>query len=164
MSRKLTVLGIAALVLLAGTAMASTAFTTATVDRNANLNVQTDDTAVVGLTAGNATGGTATDTEGRLLVKFNNVNKNATFSFGDTATPSSTAVFEITNNDGQAHTFNFDVTGIDATFYIENSNGVTTATTSTTGTFDLTAGETAYVAVEFTTGTASQSGTITISV
>lgn len=169
MTRKLTVLGLAALVLLAGTAVASTAFTTATIDRDVNVDVNDDTSGVLQFAAGEGT----TISGNQLAINADNegLNVDSTFTYGDTANPTTTPAFSLTNNDGSARdiTLNFSgSTGITFTVYADD--GTEIGTFSDGGSVTVTSlgsGSTVYVTFSVTTGTTTGtdqiSGTLTVS-
>jgi len=180
MGRKLTVLGIAALVLLAGTAVASTAFTTATVDRSANINVENDTNGIIGLAANTAVGGMA-QSGGTLdlnLDQGTGLNNAANFVFGDnSSSPSGTPAFTLTNNDGASHsiTMSYSVTGTDSAgstdnvvFSVYDGTDTLVGTFSEGGstTFSLSSSASYYVVIEVDTtnlgASDDLSGTLTV--
>jgi len=174
MSRKLTVLGLAALVLLAGTAMASTAFTTATVDRDANIGVQSDEGAVVQLAPGNV-GAASVNASGALNVdagSANGLNPAGSFTFGDAANPTATYAFNVTNaaNDGNQHSYTVSYSQSAGTgtvgfqFFDDTGAALDTADNANDATFSLNNGETAFVVVTIDTDAdlTDISGTLTI--
>ena len=159
MARLLSVIVMAGVVLVAGSAVMSTAFTTAEVQRTADLSVEADGNAVIQVEAGSA-GGATTDSDGKLKIDLANLNKDSSFTFGDTASPDTAHVFKFTNEDGQGHDFEVGANGLDgtATFYVKPQSGSTQSFTTpgSSGTFTLADSNTAWVAIEITdTGTSS---------
>ncbi|MFC7165461.1 hypothetical protein [Halospeciosus flavus] len=109
-----------ALVLVAVSAVVgASAFTTATLDRDANVDVVTDQAGIVGLTAGINSGIISPNSDGALTIDFaqNNVsgaNVNATFELGENSTTADFAngtspyAFKLTNQDTVDHSFVLD--------------------------------------------------------
>lgn len=108
-----------ALLVAAVTVVGAASYTQATVDRDADIQVAADNTALVGL----AVGGGITDnsvkasTDGELLLNLDDgqgVNGNATFHYGadgtDTARDRSNTALNVTNNDDESRTFTLSYT------------------------------------------------------
>lgn len=103
---------VCALLVAAVSIIGAASYTQATVDRNANINVESDSAALVGLTVGNGIG-TADDSvkavNGNLVLNLDDgtgVNGNATFHYGaDTNRDRSNTAFNVTNNDDSSRTF-----------------------------------------------------------
>lgn len=91
--------------ILGATTVGSIAYTSASVSRSVTSNVAADATAVIGLTSGNI--GAVTKTNGKLNVDTSGtadgLNSDGTFTYGDSADPTATYAFAITNNDGNTH-------------------------------------------------------------
>jgi len=179
MGQTITVLGIAALVLLAGTAVASTAFTTATIDRDANVDVETDDNGIIGLEANNSVGGIGTNSD-ELYLNLNQgtgLNIEGQFEFGDNASAPTYEAFNVTNNDGATHDVELDYGGVtsdgsgdaNVKFEVYDAGGTLLTTVSEESgsqTITLSSGESvAVVIIVSTSGQTSGddlSGTLTI--
>ena len=161
-----------ALVAVVGVTGAS-AFTTATVARDAQIDIENDDAGVIGLEKGNASA--ATTTSGQLDLDFDGeqLNRDATFNFGDTDDPAAANgdAFYVQNNDDQSHEFTIEYTGngsASVTLYaVDSSSGDTTVQSGSSVTISsITSGEKIFVAVKITTpDSAPQTidGTLTIS-
>lgn len=182
MRRKAAVVAMAVVVMLVGTVIASTAFTNATVERDANIDVVADDSAPISLADGNTGNVVYLASNGELTVDFANpagssgINPNATYELGDTSAPSTTYAFTVTNEDSQSHdlTFSYALDGGDPAGSVENVNftvtdsggNTVTASETSTGTVTLSSGETAYVVVTVNSTTLTSaddlSGTLTI--
>jgi hypothetical protein len=167
MARLLSVVVMAGVVLFASSTVISTAFTTSEVQRNADFSVEADAAARIQVTPGSGAGATV-DSEGTLQLSLTNLNKDSSFTFGDTSDPSRVYVFKFTNNNGTDHTFTVGATNIgnQATFYVKDPNNSSEWTFTAPGTssgFTLDDGQTAYVAVDIVdTGTANFSGSVYI--
>jgi len=134
---RLKLAAIALGIVIVASAVGASAFTTATVERDANLNVTTDSGGLVGLTAGDS--GLVTETSNQLSIDVtegtaSGVNPNSTLTIGNESSPA----FNITNNFPNAHTFNvaYDMANTDTTDgtknvqfeLINSSSGGTVAT------------------------------------
>lgn len=101
---------VVALVAVVGVTGAS-AFTTATVARNAQIDVAADENAVIGLEPGPVSGVDTTD--GQLSVALgqegsaSGLNADGTFAYGDNSSATSTYAFAVTNNDSDTRYFEF---------------------------------------------------------
>ena len=162
MDRALSVIVMAGVVLLSGSAVVSTAFTTADVTRNANFTVETDANADVRVQPGSA-GGASVDGDGKLQISYTDLNKHSNFTFGDTDDPSKDPVFMFTNTDGTDHTFvvgskNF---GTSTKLHVDDGTNVSEYPTKTEG-FTVIDGGTAYVAIELDTGGSNKTGSVYI--
>jgi hypothetical protein len=93
----------------------ASAFTTATVARDAQIDVADDGSSVIELGDGTVDGASVTD--GTLEIdgeESDSLNREALFRFGDNSTASdaqSEHAFTITNADEDAHTFDFELSG-----------------------------------------------------
>lgn len=107
---------LAVLLLLATGAIASSAFTTATLERGTSINVVSDDQGVIALTDGNSGDVVQIDgSTGELRIDFavgsaSGVNVNSTYDLGDSADPTNSRAFNITNQDGVSHTIELNYT------------------------------------------------------
>lgn len=169
---------IGAVLLVAVSVVGSAAFTSAQLDRSANVDVVNDANGLLGLEATPNSGTVTENASGALQIDFatNNatgVNPSATFSVGDAADPVNSYAFTLTNRDTAAR----DVTlayaaaapGNSAiTFRVFRDDGTTEAATirnDGSATVSVSAGETLYVVVELDTDSDADdlSGTLTIS-
>ncbi|MEF8819220.1 MAG: hypothetical protein V5A31_06135 [Haloferacaceae archaeon] len=173
-----------ALVAVVGVTGAS-AFTTATVARDAQIDVANDENGAIGLTAGSVSG-VSQNGSGALNLALGQegtaqgLNTEATFAYGDTSSPTTTFAFEVTNNDSQAHdidlSYAFDgndpnTNAVNVEFVVYDSSGgasVATASEDSTATIaGVGGGVSHYVVVQIdTTGVASSddlSGTLEVS-
>jgi len=90
------------------------AFTSASVSRNVNVGVSADSTAIIGLSAG-STNAASEQSNGELVIDTSNgsndLNVEATFTYGDTSDPSNSYLFSLTNNDSESRDFTLSYTG-----------------------------------------------------
>ena len=174
---------VVALVVLS-VAVAATAFTSGSVDRQANVNVVSDDTGLIGLTDGTSGGLVFQNASGALEIDFTKngaggANTEAHFELGNPNNPTNQTAFNVTNNAATAKDMTFDFSGSDSQdadanieFQIYDSSGTQVATLSEeSGSVTVTgvaSGETLYVVMVIDThgldSTADLSGTLTISV
>jgi hypothetical protein len=154
------------------------AFTTATVARDAQIDVATDANGVIGIEAGNAPGATTQGSELVLNADNEDLNLDATFTYGDDTGPGAASpgdaadAFRVTNNDDRSHefTFNLTTTGTGSlTLYLQQgTDSVQTLTSGGSTTITVPQDETVYVAAEVETGTTTGEdevdGTFTITV
>lgn len=96
------------------------AYSTASVSRDVTIALDTDDTAVIGLTPSSDLSAVSLD-QGRLTVdtetgSSTGLNTNASFTYGDSSSPSSTFAFKLTNNDSVNRQFTFELTGFSGVF------------------------------------------------
>lgn len=99
-----------ALVAVVGVTGAS-AFTTATVARDAQIDVATDANSIITIEDGGAPGASVTsDGQIELDADGDSLNQDANFTYGDETDPTSNAVFKLTNGDDatQQLTLNYD--------------------------------------------------------
>jgi hypothetical protein len=162
--------------------VASSAFTTMQLDRDASIDVVNDKNGIIALQAHpDSDVVTGTDT-GALQIDFDQdntgvgVNVNSTYTVGDNSTPTSTYAFNVTNQNTGALdlTINYTVTtsltaGSNVTFHVYDDAGNQLGTVSPGNplTETLNPDETLYVVIEVEGGTASTddlSGTLTMSV
>lgn len=164
-----------ALLVAAVTIIGAASYTQATVDRDANIQVETDSAALVGLSVG---GGISDDSvqnvNGELVLNLDDgtgVNGNATYNYGEpteTARDQSNTAFNITNNDDASRTFDlsYAVSGTDGDTTVDNVKYVvyegdgtggldktnsTTVTESTGQSVPVAAGDSVYVFIEVDT-------------
>lgn len=159
-----------ALLVAAVSVVGAASYTQATVDRDANINVQTDSAALIGLDVG---GGITYDSvqkvNERLVLNLDDgigVNGNATFHYGadgtNTARDRGNAAFNVTNNDDNSRTFDLSYTQATATDGSQNvafdvyTHNSTSGSLESVGTVDeegltasstLATGDTLYVFV-----------------
>jgi hypothetical protein len=172
MKTKTTVAVVIGAALLAGTVMASTAFTSATVTRSASVGVVNDTGGQIALTEGGAGGDAVGFTNNELQVNLDSVNVDSTYQYGaDGASASGDAAFVLTNNAASDKSVSLSMSGTGGfvTFEVYDSGGTSLGTVSDSGGFSdtMTSGSSWYVVVTAdTTGTNSKStnsGTFTIS-
>ncbi|MEF8786895.1 MAG: hypothetical protein V5A45_13250 [Haloarculaceae archaeon] len=99
---------VAGIILVAGVSVGTSAFTSATVERQADANVVTDENGLLGLTDGNSGNLVYQDSADQLAIDFTNgtadgANTDALFELGDPANPGASKAFQVTNNDAEAH-------------------------------------------------------------
>lgn len=164
-----------ALFIAAVTVIGAASYTQATVDRDANIQVETDDAALVGLSVGGGiTDDSVQNVNGELVLNLDDgtgVNGNATYNYGEpteSARDQSNTAFNVTNNDDSTRTFDlsYAVTGTDGDTTADNVNFIvyegdgtggldtangTTVTESTGQSVTLAAGDSAYVFIEVDT-------------
>ena len=160
-------IGIIAVMLLTGTGIiAASSFTTATLSRDTNINVVSDDNGIIALIDGNSGAIVAVDgTTGELNIDFTvgsatGVNVDSVYELGDQNDPSQRA-FNITNQDGVSHSIELNYTVSDGTsgvgdgsssvqFLVFDSSGTQVASEdeeSGTASFTANSGETFAVVV-----------------
>lgn len=145
--------------IVGATTVGSMAYTTASVDRSVTANVANDDSAIIGLDPGSVSG-VSLNGNGKLEVNPpNDLNKDATFEFGDTTDPSANPAFTITNNDSVQQTIeiglsNFASSGI-FTLHLKGPGGTQNSVSdnSTTVDYTLAGTDTIDAAITIDTGT-----------
>ncbi|MFB6077971.1 MAG: hypothetical protein ABEJ80_03215 [Halarchaeum sp.] len=162
-------------IVVVASAFGASTFTTATVSQSTSMDVVSDDRGLVGLAPGNAsTDLVRTGTDGKLTIDFSDsaaagFNGDSTFQIGDNTSTPPTYAFNITNNDGAAHTFDlsyaFDGTnpaGENVKLSVYNASGshLATASDEASATFDAGAGTTRYVVVTVDTSGLDNSSTL----
>lgn len=105
---RLKIAGVTLLVLIAVTAFGTSAFTSASVDRAASVNVTTDAEGLIALGDGTS-GDVVSTTNGELDIDFAQgtaagVNVDSTYRLGKKSSPNTDHAFTITNKDASAHT------------------------------------------------------------
>lgn len=116
MARITQTLFVAGLVLVAATAVGASAFTAATVERQANADVVTDENGLLALIDGNSGNLVYQDAStDQLVIDFENgtadgANTDALFEIGDPAQPGTSQAFRVRNNDDEAHAVNVSYT------------------------------------------------------
>jgi hypothetical protein len=98
----------AGIILVAGVSVGTSAFTSATVERQANADVVTDSNGLLGLSDGNSGNLVYEDTQDQLAIDFENgtalgANTDALFKLGDPTDPGASQAFQVTNNDAESH-------------------------------------------------------------
>lgn len=166
----------AVLLLLGTVAIASSAFTTATLERDTSIDVVSDDAGIIALTDGNSGGIVTIDSSGELSIDFgvgsaSGVNVDSIYELGDPDDPSQRA-FNITNQDSVSHSIELNYTvstgdGVgdgesSVAFSVFDSSGTQVATEdeeSGTASFTAASGETfaVVVVVDTTPGSVDQS-------
>ncbi|NHN64070.1 hypothetical protein G9463_12265 [Haloarcula sp. JP-Z28] len=111
MARIIRTVMLAGIVLIATTAVGASAFTAATVDRQANTDVVSDEDGLIGLTDGNSGNLVFQNQQDQLEINFENgtalgANTDAKFELGDPANPGTSQAFQVRNNDDEAHMIN----------------------------------------------------------
>lgn len=183
MKRTTTVIGIAALVMLVGALVASTAFTNATVERDTNIDVVDDTSAPISLNDGNSGNAVYLASNGEVKVDFTNpsgssgVNPNATYELGDVTDANNVSAFNVTNSDSQSHDLKFSyafdgsdpagsVENVNFTLYDNSGNKLGSATDGSSVTQTFSSSQTVYVVVTVNsttlTNSSDLSGTLTI--
>jgi len=115
MARLIRTVMLAGIVMIAATAAGASAFTAATVDRQANTDVVADEDGLVGLTDGNSGNLVYQNQDDQLAIDFENgtalgANTDAMFELGDPANPGTSQAFIISNNDDESHSINVNYT------------------------------------------------------
>lgn len=116
-----SIVGLAALILLASTAFSSSAFSSTTLERDATVSVSTDDEALITLADGHPNNGLIEQTNrGTIEIDFrrggaSGATERAEFQFGSTSTPASNHAFRIRNRGPSAKDLDisFALTGSD---------------------------------------------------
>lgn len=162
-----------ALVAVVGVTGAS-AFTTATVARDAQISVQNDASSVIKLQDGSVEG--AQVTSGTLEINGEDseasLNREALFRFGDNSSASAAETdhaFTLTNADDKSHTFEFELTsapGVTIELYDKDGNVATIENGKSPVSTTVSSETTLYAVVIVDTGTATGDnaidGTLTI--
>lgn len=99
---------VAGIILVAGVSVGTSAFTSATVERQADANVVADEDGLLGLTDGNSGNLVYQSAADQLAIDFTNgtatgANTDALFELGNPAAPDASKAFQVTNNDAEAH-------------------------------------------------------------
>ena len=140
------------------------AFTSASVSRNVNVGVSADSNAIVGLIAGSTNAATE-QSNGALVIDTSNgsndLNVEATFTYGDPSNPSNSYLFSLTNNDSESRDFSLsyvDGSGV-VSFEVFNSTGTSEGVvdgSTTLETLTISSGGTRYFVMTVdTTGVSS---------
>jgi hypothetical protein len=167
MSRTTTTVIAVLLLTVVGSALASSAFTAASIDRSADIDVVADQDGLLALTDGTS-GPLVYYANEQLAIDFEQgtatgANVDAQFVLGDTADPTAEYAFSVTNNDAEAHdvvveyatTVADDNADHNVRFVVFDGEGTQVADVSEeTGalTVSTTAAETLYVVVVVDTG------------
>lgn len=132
------------------------AYTSATVARAASLTVENDDNAVLELTDG--VGATLTGGTLELDGDGDNINRDATFEYGDTSDPSATPAFTITNGDGQSQDITISLSKSSSAGHaltlktkLEGNSSVDNVGEGGTQTYSVPSSDSVYVAFELVT-------------
>lgn len=168
MAKLASTLLVAGLILIAGVSVGTSAFTTADIDRQANVDVVADDTGLLGLTDGNSGNLVFQNADDQLEIDFtkgnaSGANTDALFRLGDRTNPSVSQAFVITNNDAEAHTINAtyntdtndapDTDNLKFEIYDDSNSLVgTVSAAGDTASLDAAAGESYNVVVTVDTG------------
>lgn len=171
---------IASIGAVAGTTLGAAAYTSATVNRDATIAVETDQLGLIQLTpSADFSQITEDGTTGALSINFSQLNVESEFTFGDTTAPATTNAFSLMQNDSNRDvTFEYALTNADPsvdpnlTFEIFTDDGTTvtsegTATEGTGVTIPTVAGTEYYVVLTINTAgmdqTSALDGTLSIS-
>ena len=175
MAKILTVL-MASLLLVGTVSIGASAFTAATVDRTASVDVVADNEGLLALTDGNS--GNLVSQDGsteQLGIDLASgtaagANPNATFELGNPGAPTTSNAFTIENQDAEQHQINVEYTGADTNsednlvFEIYDSTGTSVGTVTeegTTASFKAPAAKTFYTVVTVDTGGGSAATDLT---
>ncbi|NHN43320.1 hypothetical protein G9C85_17010 [Halorubellus sp. JP-L1] len=127
--------------IVGATTVGSIAYTNATVSRDITVDVDGDTSGIVGLNPQGVDG--VTTTNGKLAIETpssNALNRDATFEYGDTGTPSNTPAFNIVNNDDTGYKLDVSATTTSTNgalkLYLEDPNGSTHTVDGGTQSFD----------------------------
>lgn len=165
MGKKTKVLTLVVVLLVASSIVSATAFTTATLSRDTNVDVVADNNGIIALTDGTS-GGLVTQVDGELRIDFSNpgsglgANVNSRYELGDPNDPTSEMAFNVTNQDTVAHDLSIEYTGAtdegvagdQIEFRVYDSSGthlttVSEETTGSVGSADFASGTTLHVVV-----------------
>ena len=175
MAKVLTIL-MASLLLVGTVSIGASAFTAATVERSANVDVVADSEGLLALTDGDS--GNLVSQDGsteQLGIDLESgtaagANPNATFELGNPAAPTTSNAFTIENQDAEQHQINVKYTGADTNsednllFEIYDSTGTSVGTVTeegTTASFTAPATDTFYTVVTVDTGGGSAATDLT---
>lgn len=175
MAKVLTIL-MASLLLVGTVSIGASAFTAATVERSANVDVVADNDGLLALTDGDS--GNLVSQDGsteQLGIDLESgtaagANPNATFELGNPAAPTTSNAFTIENQDAEQHQINVEYTGADTNsednllFEIYDSTGTSVGTVTeegTTASFTAPATDTFYTVVTVDTGGGSAATDLT---
>ena len=171
MSHLTKTLLVAGIILVAGVSVGTSAFTTAQIDRQANVDVVADDAGLLGLSDGTSGELVFQDGAGQLGIDFTagtagGANTNALFELGNPNDPTTSQAFMITNNDVESHVINteYRANTSDATtednlkFEVYDGSGALVDTISASGataSWTATANTDYYVVITVDTGHSS---------
>ena len=175
MAKVLTIL-MASLLLVGTVSIGASAFTAATVERSANVDVVADNNGLLALTDGNSGNLVSQDGSTEQLGidlesgTADGANPNATFELGNPAAPTTSNAFTIENQDAEQHQINVKYTGADTNgednlkFEIYDSTNTSVGTVTeegTTASFTAPAADTFYTVVTVDTGGGSAATDLT---
>jgi hypothetical protein len=175
MARFLTIL-MASLLLVGTVSIGASAFTAATVERSATVDVVADNDGLLALTDGNSGDLVSQDGSTEQLGidlesgTASGANPNATFELGNPADPTVSNAFTIENQDAEQHQINVEYTGATTNgednlkFDIYDNTGASVGTVTeegTTASFTAPAAETFYTVVTVDTGGGSAATDLT---
>jgi len=175
MAKVLTIL-MASLLLVGTVSVGASAFTAATVERSANVDVVADNNGLLALTDGNSGNLVSQDGSTEQLGidlesgTADGANPNATFELGNPAAPTTSNAFTIENQDAEQHQINVKYTGADTNgednlkFEIYDSTNTSVGTVTeegTTASFTAPATDTFYTVVTVDTGGGSAATDLT---
>lgn len=146
MSKLLSTLFVAGILLVAGVTVGTSAFTTADIDRQADVNVVADQQGLLGLTDGSSGNLVYQNSNDQLAIDFTNgsaqgANTDALFRLGNPNDVTNSQAFIVTNNDDEDHQIDAAYTGSDSVtaednlrFEVYDSSGTSVGTISASGT------------------------------
>lgn len=166
MPRIQTTVLVVGLVLAAAFTMGTSAFTTAEIERQANIDVVADDQGLLALTDGNSGDLVFQNSDEQLEIDLtagtaDGANTDARFVLGDEDSPSTAQAFTVTNNDAESHDITVeysehdsnDASNLQFEFYDSSDTLVGTADEEgNAATLSASADETFYVIVVIDTG------------
>lgn len=108
MAQLMKTLLVAGIILVAGVSVGTSAFTSATVERQANADVVTDSNGLLGLADGSSGNLVYENADDQLEINFENgtadgANTDALFELGNPEDPGTSQAFQVTNNDAESH-------------------------------------------------------------
>lgn len=176
MAQTLPTVLVTGLLLVAAVSFGATAFTSATVDRNANIDVVADSNGLLALTDGNSGNLVFQDASTEQLgIDFTNgsadgANVNAEFELGDPAGPTTSNAFQVENRDDEQHQINVAYTGattnteenLNVSVYDDTGAFLDSANEEgTTASFTAPADDTFYVVLTVDTGNGAAASDLT---
>ncbi|WP_302080711.1 hypothetical protein [Salinibaculum rarum] len=168
---------VAGIILVAGVSVGTSAFTSATVERQADANVVADENGLLGLTDGNSGNLVYQNAADQLAINFTQgtatgANTDALFELGNPAAPGTSKAFQVTNNDAESHqitaAYTLDAddgnTVANLEFQVYDNTGALVGTVTEEGqtvSMDAAAAETYDVVVVVDTGHGTGTDTLT---
>lgn len=174
---------LALILVIVSASFAATAFTTGSVDRQANVNVVNDDTGLLALADGTSGDLVYQNATGALEIDFTaggagGVNTAANYELGDPNNANTSYAFNVTNLDAESHDITLSYDGSDTEdadaniqFQVYDSTGTLVSTAdeegATAGLTGVASGQTHYVVIVVDTNgltsASDLSGTLTVS-